>query len=296
MLTVLLTEHGRIADSAALQRVMRIADHLPSAAARLDAMLCDTFDGVTAGHLPAAALLREWQCGDAGTRFWVCAEPAVVQAEMITARLLASGADTGLDESRSREIAAALTPLCADHGWLLDAPSPERWYLSRAAAVETPPLSSPREALGDDLGSHLPSGTSGRPWRQLFNDVQVEIHNLTGAPGAASGQMNALWFWGAGQLPAALGSNVRSVFSDDALLHALAAAAQIDAQAEAMFPSGLGQDALIDLRRQRGDVLEQSLLALVGAVRTGSTLLLRLESGERLRLRGWHRWRMWRRG
>lgn len=297
--TVLLAAHERIADSTQLQRWLRQGDTLPVAAAGIGAMLADSFQGMDTDSPPAAALLRQWQCGDAGTRFWVCAEPAIVQAEMITARLLACGAAAGLDGERSDALADSLAPLFAEHGWHLDAPSPQRWYLSRSGAVLVPRLSPPREALGDDLKSHLPTGPAGKPWRQLFNDVQVELHNLPGASTAAmqtGAQMNALWFWGAGTLPAQLQSAIGTVYSDDDLLHALAAASSGSAQPLDAFAGHEGQgDVLVDLRRQRDAQLEQSLQLLAQALRSGRKLLLRLESGERTRLRHRHRWRWWRR-
>lgn len=297
--TVLLTEHERIADNALLQRWLRQGDELPAAGSSLATMLADSFQGISADNFPAAALLRQWQCGDAGTRFWVCAEPAIVQAEMVTARLLACGAAAGLNEKRSTVLATALAPLCAEHGWQLDAPSPQRWYLSRSDAVEVPTLSPPRQALGDDLKTHLPAGPQGRPWRQLFNDVQVELHNLpdgSAPPAQVSAQMNALWFWGAGILPSQLKSSVNTVYSDDDLLHALAAACGSDARSLAGFSAHAGQgDVLVDLRHQRDAPLEEALQLLAQTLGSGNSLLLHLESGEKVQLRRRHRWRLWRR-
>lgn len=297
--TVLLAERERIAGSAQLQRWLRQGDTLPAAGRGLGAMLEHSFQGIDADGLPAAALLRQWQCGDAGTRFWVCAEPAIVQAQMITARLLACGAEAGLDSSRSDTLAATLAPLFAGHGWQLDAPSAQRWYLSRSDAITVPHLSPPREALGDDLKSHLPAGALGKVWRQLFNDVQVELHNLPGTSAAApqtAAQMNALWFWGAGTMPPQLKSSIGMVYSDDDLLHALAAASGGSARPLDAYAGHAGQgEVLVDLRRQRDAQLEQSLQRLPQKLRQGGSLRLHLESGERIQVRHRHRWRLWRR-
>ena len=255
---------------------------------------------------PAAALSRQVDAGDAAGSTWLRADPAHVRADMTTARMLACG-ELGLTASECEEIAKALKPLFGDSGFEFDARLPNRWYLRAAIGSALPECASPDEAMGDDLKLHLPQGASGKRWRQLYNESQIILHNhpvnqRRAARGAVS--VNSLWFWGAGVLPDWVRSPLTRIFSDGVEIRGLAALAGIPVDEIGM--DGIGQTQtrqsgaawLIDLGELRAEVLEQGgLQPLDQALRRGEigSVELMFASGERMRYRAAHRYRVWRR-
>ncbi len=257
-------------------------------------------------HWPAAALTRQMDAGDAGTGLWLRADPAHVAPDLNGARLLGWGEGLGLDADDAQALLPALRPLFGDAGFQLDAPHLARWYLRLPSGTTLPPLPGPDEAVGTDLFAAMPQGGDpvARRWRALMTDVQVVLHqHPRNRERAAQGKpaINALWFWGAGQLPDAVQSEVRHLRSPDALLRALAGAAGIalDSDAAGAAASAAG-DSLIDLRHLRGvePFATQALLPLLDALARGEIgrLLLDFEDGHLLDLRqAQRRWRFWRR-
>jgi len=126
----------------------------------------------------------------------------------------------------------------------LDAPVPERWYLSLAEGAPVPDFADPSHALGADLFSLLPTGPEGKRWRALFNEAQVLLHqHPRNAERVASGRapVNALWFWGAGKMPHAVRSDARAVLSEDVEMLALARLAGRDAsEGDTGLEAGVG--------------------------------------------------------
>lgn len=55
-----------------------------------------------------------------------------------------------------------LKPMFGDAGFLLDAPTPSRWYLRLSPDAQLPEFASPEAAIGEDLFDHLPAGDTGR--------------------------------------------------------------------------------------------------------------------------------------
>lgn len=255
--------------------------------------------------LPAAALSRQIDVGDAAGSAWLRADPAHVRADMATARMLACGA-LGLSDDESAEMARELMPIFGDAGFELDARLPNRWYLRANVGSDLPACGSPDEVMGDDLKLHLPQGAAGKRWRQLFNDSQIILHNhpvnaRRAARGAVS--VNSLWFWGAGVLPVSVRGKFARMLSDNLELRGLGQIAGISREAinaqalEESFSGSSEGDLLIDLTALRNDVLE-SFLQSVNKELQRQTLRgvdLLFGSGERFRLQRFHRLRFWRR-
>ena len=272
------------------------ADRLPDGGVGYLGGLGDRFPGVDAG-VPAAAITREFLAGDAADATWLSADPAWVQPDMNGVRLLACGQmQLGMDEAQA--LAESLRPVFDEAGMQLEISTPDHWHLRLPGDTPLPAFAVPEQALGEDLGQHLPQGAEGRRWRVLLNDVQVLLHqHPLNARRQARGQspVNSLWLWGGGRLPDALSGNVVGVVGDDLLLRALAARAGIAQQSRtADAVAGGGAGWLIDL---------QDLPAHEIASRWGSVLLpllgrqsvvLHFASGERWRHKPFHRWRFWR--
>ena len=284
-LTLLLPELAHIERKRQLVQWLARGDRLPNARPGHDAALreCFEFIGTT---LPVAALTRSLDAGDASGAQWLRADPAYAVADAVTARLMACG-ELGLSPEESDELARALRPLFGDAGFPLEAPRPDRWYLSCPLDARLPAFADPRDVLGDDLMRHLPRGDNERQWRSLFNEAQVILHNHpVNARRVQRGQVpaNSLWFWGAGKLPDWVRTRFAQVASPDPVVAALAKLARIpvvDMQAALAKPDA---DILLDA-------------AEVSAIDTRrfSGIVLLFASGERVHYRNAHHWRFWRR-
>jgi hypothetical protein len=253
--------------------------------------------------LPVAALLREYFAHDAGENLWLGADPAYVRVEAHGARLLACGGELQLTREEAEGLAQPLRPLFGDVGAPLEITSPTSWALRLPPGAQLPAFVAPEEALGADLLEHLPQGDAGRRWRALFNEAQIILHSHpVNAARRERGLMpiNALWFWGAGALPMWVKSSLTLAISDDPLVHALATRAGVAIAAVA--PSTLdqvrrGSDTLLDLRSQQAGQIESTWVSCLQRLRGGraKVAVLAFVSGERFRIRPWHRLRWWRR-
>lgn len=298
-LSILLPELRRVTGSAVLDLWLARGDREPDAKPGREAVLRRCFEFLGAA-LPAAALTRSLDASDAAQSLWVRADPCHVAADAVAARLLAWG-NLGLTRAESDEFARALRPLFGDAGFPLEPTAPERWYLRCPSGVRLPRFADPAEVLGADLLSHLPSGDNEKQWRRLLNEAQVILHNHPlNARRTQRGQVpvNSVWFWGAGKLPDWVRTPFAQVFSDDALVLALARLAKV-----AAMPSDAGHffhnaanDTLLDLTAIRGTLDKDWLTPIADALRRGTfhELRLRFESGEAVVFKPSHRWRFWR--
>jgi len=286
---LLLPERRRLpATPPALAAMLGRGDRLPDVEAGERAQLQRHFQLLPSGW-PMAAITRAFDAGDAGARAWLRADPSYAQVETAGARLHAIG-NLALAREETDDFLATLKPVFGEAGMVLDAPTPERWYLALAEGAPVPEFADPASALGGDLFSLLPAGPEGRKWRALFNEAQVLLHqHPRNAARAAAGKapVNALWFWGAGRLPNAVRSDARAVRSSDVELLALSRLAGVaDAQE-------IAHSALFDLRQLRDPLRLQTLLA--DALREGFEPQLDFADGARWSLRPMQRWRLWRR-
>ncbi|MBB4132247.1 phosphoglycerate mutase [Xanthomonas sp. 3075] len=250
---------------------------------------------LTPAQWPVAALTRQLDAGDAAGASWVRADPAYVVPDMQGARLMGYGEALGLTAEDVAMLLPILKPMFGDAGFLLDAPTPSRWYLRLSPDTALPDFAPPDLAIGDDLFEHLPAGDLGRRWRALLTEAQVLLHQHPwneGRVAAGKPAINSLWFWGGGVLPHAVSSPHRQVRSRESLLRALALAADADAQGEQRV------DALVDLRHLRSlqQFCEDAVAPLLVAMARGELdrLVLDFQDGETVSLTHAQRWRFWR--
>lgn len=295
---MLLPPRARCDDDLALQQWLARGDRLPESPSGYVPALAALFQwpGV---DLPVAALIRERLCADAGNDYWLCADPAYVQADPNGARMLACG-NLEIDADEAGGLARELRPLFGDQGALLELTTPSRWHLRMAHGARPPQLTSAEQALGTDLIACLPQGSEGRRWRGLFNEAQVVLHqHPVNAARRCRGQMpvNAVWTWGGGELPMWMKTPLTRVYSDDVLAQAMATRSGIAASAAGDFDAGapLSGDALLDL--DDADPASAPWAPLLQTLRRGRCAELRLHfvDGSSWCLRRRHRWRFWRR-
>lgn len=294
---MLLPERRRLAGqslSARLASALAMAEQTPLAAGGEMAQIQRHFTlqpdpGPNAW--PMAALTRQFDCGDAAGAQWLHADFAHVRPDINGVRLMACGS-LGLRADEADTLLQALQPLFDSDIELL-AGTPQRWYLKLPVGLPVPAFSTPDQALGDDLLTHLPDGPDARRWRGLLNEVQIVLHqHPLNAARAVAGQMscNSLWFWGAGSLPKQVQSHAGVIETDAVDLQALAAAA--DGQADASH-------RLVDVRDAR-DLLRlerEHLLPALAALASGRLQRCDLDfaDGTGFTLRPRQRWRFWRR-
>ena len=217
----------------AVARMLGRADRMPTGEPGERAQLLRHFDLLPRGW-PVAALTRDFDAGDALPAAWLRADPAWVRPDINGARLMACGDMLRLTQEDADALLPALRPLFGDAGFLLDAPTPARWYLRLPRGARLPAFVDPADALGADMFDHLPgaddASSEARRWRALANEAQVVLHNHAwNARRAAAGKppVNALWFWGTGVLPDHVTTRHSRLQSNDPLARALAKAAGI---------------------------------------------------------------------
>lgn len=295
-LHVLLPAPGRFDTLPSMQHALARGDALPrGAVGELAASSCFTWQGA---DLPVAALLRDHARHDAGTAAWLCADPSHVHADMTGARMLACG-NLDLDVAEAAALVEAVQPLLADAGMRIEPTWPARWHLRAAEDAVRPAFDTPAAVLGDDIADHLPKGPEGRPWRKLFNEVQMVLHqHPVNRERATAGRMtaNSLWFWGAGRLPESFTSPLGTLFSDADLPIAMGARAGVATHGVDAFDTSvrLRQDALLDLTRAEPETCME-LVDRTLKTRCAGALVLHFADGQRWRIARWQRWRLWRR-
>ena len=294
-LTVLLPEWRRAAMSPVVCSWVARGDRLPDLARGRDAALRACFEFV-APTMPAAALTRTLDANDAAAALWLRADPCHVVADVGAVRMLGWGR-LGLSDEESAELVRALRPLFGDAGFPLEAANAERWYLRCPRGTRLPRFADPGDVLGADLLPHFPRGDNERQWRHLLNEAQVILHNHdVNMRRAQRGQAtaNSVWFWGAGPLPDWVRTPFTQVFSDDAVVEALARQADVAVQATTTFSaaSSMRGARLLDLAHEHR--LDRAL-APIAVTAQITALTLSFESGETILYKRRHRWRFWRR-
>ena len=275
------------------------------------AQLARAFDVLPRGW-PIAAVTRQRDVGDARNAVWLRADPAYIRPDLSGARLMAYGEALDLGAADVEALLPALKPLFGDFGFLLDAPSPSRWYLQLPPGAQVPGFTGPDEALGAELLEQLPGGgaqaqspnamADSRRWRALLNESQILLHNHPhNADRVAAGlaPVNSLWFWGAGAAPDHVRSAHTGLLSDDEALAAFALMAGIDVAPLSQGWRPAQGNRLIDLRQARDltklhdDWLGPMLDDL--AARHLDQVTLDFADGMRYTLAAGQRWRFWRR-
>jgi hypothetical protein len=251
---------------------------------------------------PVAAVTRQRDAGDAALSAWLRADPAYVRADINGARLLAYGDALALTQDEVAELLRPLRPLFGDTGFVLDAPTPSRWYLRLPREARLPAFNSPDDALGADLFEHLPEGPEGKRWRSLLSEAQVTLHNhpvnerrvTVGKP-----PVNSLWFWGASTLPDRVATSHTAIFSDDDAIRAFAAEAKAAAMPVPARYGTAGGERLFDLRHMRdlAQLQYHWIEPLLADLRAGQVAHATLDfaDGARFLIRAGQRWRFWRR-
>lgn len=152
--------------------------------------------------VPAGALGLYGDRGEAGTDYWLHADPVRLEADRDSVMLFVD--ETHLTREEADALVAAFNAHFADDGLHLEAPAPDRWYLRWENAIDVKTAPTDR-VVGRYYDAFLPSGENGRRLAAILNEAQMllfthpvnERRRERGLP-----MVNGVWLWGGGRLPA----------------------------------------------------------------------------------------------
>ncbi|HXH04027.1 MAG TPA: hypothetical protein VNN09_12005, partial [Candidatus Competibacteraceae bacterium] len=200
----------------ALERLLARGEGKDTASRGLEASLARLF-GLEGGELPVAAITRLAEGGEPDREgWWLRADPVHLKADLHQI-VLFDARHLQLRPDEAAALAAAFNRTFAGDGLILETPHPERWYLRLAAdpGITTVTLA---EAVGRDINPLLPAGPEARRWRALLTEIQMLFHlDPVNQAREAAGQpeVNSLWLWGGGRLPARLAAPVAALYAAD---------------------------------------------------------------------------------
>jgi hypothetical protein len=165
--------------------------------------------------LPVASLTWIADTGEPSSGYLLRADPVHLRADQSSLRLFDSRSFS-VTREEAGELTAAFNDFYAERGWRLEAPRPQRWYLSLPSdpGIGTTPIG---DVVGQSIEPCLPRGEAAADWHALLNEIQMLFHEhpvnsareLRGEPA-----INSLWFWGGGGLPQALQTRADRMVTD----------------------------------------------------------------------------------
>lgn len=174
------------------------------------------------GRLPAGALTLLAEGRAPGDAVWMRADPVHLRLGRTDLSFVPASA-FDLDARESAALADALNRHFAGE-FEFFAVNPRHWCV-RLAAVPQVTARSTAEVAGCDVDANLPQGEDAKLWHARLNEIQMLLHRhpvneareARGAP-----EVNSVWFWGAGKIPAGCEFRWRSVSADEPVVRGLA--------------------------------------------------------------------------
>ncbi|MEN8109128.1 MAG: hypothetical protein ABFS22_14135 [Pseudomonadota bacterium] len=174
--------------------------------------------GLESGHdapLAVAPLTYLSDTGEQNPDYLLRADPVHLRADQSSLRLFDSHSFS-VTQEEADALVAAFNEFYVERGWRLEAPRPQRWYLSLPSdpGVSTIPIG---DVVGQSVDTCLPQGDAAADWHALLNEIQMLFHEhpvnhareQRGEPA-----INSLWFWGGGVLPQTLQTRADRVVTD----------------------------------------------------------------------------------
>lgn len=298
----------------ALETLLARGTLRPCPADGVEAAVCAALEITRQLDWPIAPITLEADGGVAGDAYWLRADP--VHLRLMRDRIvLTDNRALDLSQPEADALATGIAHHFGDTLRLFPL-HPKRWYLRIPTKPQliTTPLSV---ATGRAIDPLLPHGVDAPPYRTLFNEVQMLLHEhpvnqareMRGAL-----PVNALWLWGGGNRPAVPAARM-SLYVRDEEMQALGKFCNAKLEPPPTTPSRplLGTSGLVVLDAlttagQNGDAfgwrdaireLEANWFApLFGALRAigpDGTRLLDPVNGKMLLLQRADAWKIWRR-
>ncbi len=171
--------------------------------ARSDALLaiaCEAVGLAKQDDWPVAPWLARAAGIDAGTRYWLRAEPVTLDVGRDEVRLASVVHDLDADDSAA--LLSSLRSHFASDGIEFVEHGPGRWWIALDAPQQMA-SSAPDAAFGNLLAARLPRGVDAARWRRWQSEIQMLLfehpvnrsREKKGLP-----PVNYLWVWGGGTL------------------------------------------------------------------------------------------------
>lgn len=180
--------------------------------------------GLNGDDVALAPLALLGEIGERRAGYWLRADPVHISAG-IDRMVMGGRSDLSISAAEAEALCAEIATAMDEEGLRPEPVAPARWYMAWPAPpqVRFAPLPG---VIGADLYPHMPRGEEALAWRRLINHVQMVLHaSPVNAARRAAGQaeINGLWFWGGGELPApAVAAPRFSVWADDPFVRGLA--------------------------------------------------------------------------
>ncbi|MEO8738351.1 MAG: hypothetical protein ABI537_01460 [Casimicrobiaceae bacterium] len=204
------------------------------------AIVCAALGVAKQRDWPVAPLLARASEQSASAQYWLCADPATLEAGRDDVRLRGIVWDLKIAETAA--LLATLNTHFADDGLQFVAPTPNCWLVA-CAGVQAIATRPPDTALGKPLFAYLPSGADAANWQRWQSEMQMLLfEHPVNAAREAAGQavVNGVWLWGGGEpVKAPAHPRIAALFADDWRTRGLAHGAGIS---DAALPGSL--DAL----------------------------------------------------
>jgi hypothetical protein len=225
---VVANEREALAALPGLARIVSRARASSLDEMELDATLLQSFGVRRQRDWPVAPLSWLGDGGEAGTSYWLRADPVHLRAER-EALVLVDARHFRLEPETASALVDALNAHFVSEGLRFFAPNPARWYVAsdQIAEIATSPL---RAAAGRSIDTLLPRGDGALTWHRWFNDVQMLFHaHPANQARESAGQptVNSVWFWGGGTQPTQVRGSFAGVWGNDPLARGLARAAAL---------------------------------------------------------------------
>jgi hypothetical protein len=227
-----------------LRALLARARHGHSQGIDENTLLCDAFGIACQLDYPLAPVLACNAGLPAEQGYWLCATP--VHLETRRNALILTGPEA-LDISTAESAALASTLAAHLHGEnvTLHAPRPDQWFVQ----CDTPPAMTTSRldrVMGRDVREYLPQGADSRRWHRLLTELQMLLHaHPVNEAREAGGRapVNSVWLWAGGTLPAQGAASYAAVWSNDAVVGALAhhTGSRVDAAPARITPEALDE-------------------------------------------------------
>ena len=285
----------------------------------LEGELCKAFGIPDGDELPLAPLTLLGTGRDPENRFWLRADPVLLQPRR-SELILVDARELRVTEAEAQSLVGSLNQHFAPDGLVFFAADPIRWFLRcpEPARLRTTSLA---QAIGRSVDPLLPRGEDALLWHRRLNEAQMLLHDHpVNAAREAQGDapINSVWIWGGGTKPRCSQAALRQVWAAAGLARGLARCAGLACEdapedAERWLDVAVDGDHLLllgELDRSAPDLqawqeqtrrLEQRwfapLIAALTRRQLGQAVLVSHHAGQALRYvaTAGDLWRIWRR-
>jgi len=216
----------------AFERLLAAAEAPIADAEGSAAIVCSALGVSKQRDWPVAPLLARASGQDPSAQYWLCADPATLEAGRDDVRL--RGIVWDLDDAETAALLATLNAHFAGDGLRFVAPTANCWLIgcTRVQALAT---RGPDAAVGKPLLAFMPSGADAAHWQRWQSEMQMLLfeHPVNAAREAAGrAVVNGVWLWGGGEpVKAPAHRRIAALFADDWRTRELALGAGIPGEA-----------------------------------------------------------------